>query len=137
MTVFTKPCRAQWARSHLLIATALALVATALALVAALTHAPPAFSNHFHATCVGHGFVHGESTTDNSFHSRVNDGCGNPGRKSCRLVTAYGTVFKEEFIAAGVAATCNVWSNYEYGEFASTARVDFNNVFSLHDHHAH
>ena len=35
-----------------------------------------AIAEHYHVACVGHGFVHGESTTDGSFFARVEAGCG-------------------------------------------------------------
>jgi hypothetical protein len=97
-----------------------------------------AVSNHYHTTCVGHGFVHGDSKTDNLFYARVEGGCGNPGRKLCRLLFIEGGgVYDTKTVAAGSNATCNLSSNKQWGEFASDAIVDFNGVFGQHSHNAH
>jgi hypothetical protein len=96
-----------------------------------------AWANHYHVNCVGHGFVHGSSTTDNEFHSRVENGCGNPGAKRCDLDFIDGNGDPKGSVPAGVDATCNTPSNGQWGEYASVAIVDFNGVFSVHNHSAH
>ena len=97
-----------------------------------------ASANHWHQNCVWHGFVHGSSTSDNQFHARVEAGCGNPGQKYCRLIYIdSGGQGPSETIPAGSGATCNVSSYGNWGEYASVARVDFNGIFSSHDHGPH
>jgi hypothetical protein len=94
-----------------------------------------ALAEHFHTNCVGHGFVHGSSTTDGSFFSRVEHGCGT-GTKYCAIYT-WGS-FVGDMSVAG-SDTCNLWSR-NYGtptECASTAHVSYSGVFSNHVHKAH
>ena len=89
---------------------------------------------HFHTNCVPHGFVHGTSTTDGSFHSRVESGCGS-GQRRCAIYS-YGSLRGEGFASGG--ATCNLWSNAygNYTECASTSHTYYNGVFSDHVHKA-
>lgn len=108
---------------------AVAMIATCALVVVA----SPASANHYHTSCVGHGFVHGSSTTDNSWHS---GGCGNSGKKSC-LVRMEGATYYASYVGTGNPATCNQWSNYCCGELAGYATVDFDGVFSSHSHSAH
>jgi len=92
-----------------------------------------AFADHFHVTCVPHGFVHGDSLTDGSFFSRVDPGCGSTVRR-CDLYTS-GSYLGGQ-IVTGTTATCMAWS-VDYGhvsECASTAHVESVGVFSRHHH---
>ena len=94
-----------------------------------------ALADHYHVNCVGHGFVHGESTTDGSFFARVETGCGSTWRE-CKLYT-YGS-FVGGMTTTG-SATCNLWSR-NFGNFtecASTAHVQAAGVFGSHVHKAH
>ena len=95
-----------------------------------------AVADHYHVACVGHGFVHGNYTTDGSFHGRVDAGCGSTVR-NCHLYT-YGSYIGGQTVT-GPSATCNAWSwNYgNYTECASTTHVDSSGVFSSHVHKAH
>lgn len=96
-----------------------------------------AFAGHYHTNCVGHGFVHGSSTTDGSFHARVEAGCGNPGQKTCVLYI-YGQPYgSSDTVPAGVNSTCNAWSFAGGTECAGSAHVDFDGVFVSHEHLAH
>lgn len=111
---------------------AVCVVACALSL-GAITQVAWA-QHHYHVNCVGHGFVHGESTTDGSFFSRVLYGCGS-GPRHCAIYN-YGSFVGD--LAVGGTSTCNAWS-YTYGtyvECASSARVFYSGVFSSHDHYA-
>lgn len=95
---------------------------------------------HYHSNCVGHGYVHGSSSWDNAFHARVESGCGNPGHKNCYLWgidNGRTTPFARETIPAGVNSTCNIFSNYQWGEQASYAQVYFGQVFTTHEHFPH
>lgn len=113
-------------------------VALFCALAVSLYAAATAFAAHYHTNCVGHGFVHGSSTTDNAFHARVEAGCGNPGSKNCVLRSTNGAIFiASHSIAAGVNQGCNAFSNYGFWERSSKATVDFNGVFVSHDHFPH
>jgi hypothetical protein len=95
-----------------------------------------ALADHYHVACVGHGFVHGESTGDGSFFARVEAGCGSTLRE-CALY-ANGS-FVGGATVGGTGATCNAWSrNYgNYSECASTAHDYASGVFSNHVHKAH
>jgi hypothetical protein len=92
-----------------------------------------AFAVSYHTTCVGHGFVHGNSTTDGSFYGRVEPGCGSTLR-TCDLYTSGS--FDGGQIVTGTTATCTAWSR-DYGSFtecASTTHVESSGVFSEHVH---
>jgi hypothetical protein len=95
------------------------------------------FADHFHVTCVAHGFVHGNTLTDGSFFARVDPGCGSTLR-TCDLYTS-GTFIGGQ-VVTGTTATCTAWSA-DYGsnftECASTAHVESVGVFSNHVHKAH
>jgi hypothetical protein len=109
------------------------LVVGAVSLAAAWGFAAQtAVSGHYHTNCVGHGLVHGGSTTDGSFHSRVESGCGG-GWKTCSLYTSYslrGTSYALD------PSSCNFWVGTGT-ECASEAHVDYDGIFSSHIHWAH
>src|SRR5688500_12838478 len=65
-----------------------------------------ALASHFHVACVGHGFVHGDSTGDGSFFARVEAGCGST-RRDCELFT-YGSFIGGSTVT-GTSGTCNFW----------------------------
>jgi hypothetical protein len=114
-------------------------IALGVCLGASLGSPPAALANHYHTTCVNHGFVHGSSTTDNAFHSRIEAGCGNPGLKRCRFTFIDGGGLQPQYdqVPAGVNVTCNLFSNNQWGESASLAEVLFEGVFSAHSHGSH
>ena len=115
-------------------------IASALGLVVlAAFMANVAFGNHYHNNCVNHGFVHGSSTGDNYFWSRIEAGCGNPGSKYCRLIYAYGRVVSTNAVARYQNVTCNAAATPAdgAGEYATTSFTDFNGVFSDHGHYGH
>lgn len=91
-------------------------------------------SSHYHVSCVGNGFVHGDSTTDGSFFSRVESGCSSATR-SCTLFVSGSYI--GQILTSG-SSTCNLWSRTygNYSECAGMARVRFDGVFSEHDHYA-
>jgi hypothetical protein len=92
-----------------------------------------AFAVSYHTTCVGHGFVHGNSLTDGSFYGRVEPGCGSTLR-TCKLYTSGS--FDGGQVVTGTTATCTAWSR-DYGSFtecASTTHVESSGVFSDHTH---
>ena len=95
-----------------------------------------AVAGHYHVACVGHGFVHGNYTTDGSFYGRVEAGCGSTLR-NCHLYT-YGSYIGGQTVT-GSSAMCNAWSHSfgSYTECASTTHVDSRGVFSSHVHKAH
>jgi hypothetical protein len=95
-----------------------------------------ALANHYHVNCVGHGLVHGASTTDGSFFARVEAGCGSPSR-SCKLYT--NGSFDGGETVSGSTTTCNAWSRSfgNYTECASSAHVASSGVFAEHVHFAH
>lgn len=94
-----------------------------------------AWSEHYHTNCVAHGFVHGSSTTDGSFHAQVIHGCGQ-GTKRCELYTK--GVFDGGYSVSG-SSDCVAWSLEfgSYSECASTAHTYYSGVFSDHVHKAH
>ena len=95
-----------------------------------------AVADHYHSVCVGHGFVHGNYTTDGSFYGRVEPGCGSTLR-NCHLYN-YGSYVGGQTVT-GSTSTCNAWS-YSFGDFtecASTTHVDSQGVLSNHVHKAH
>jgi hypothetical protein len=95
-----------------------------------------ALADHFHVTCVPHGFVHGNANNDESFYARVDAGCGSTLR-ICDLYTS-GSYLGGQ-VVTGTTATCSSWS-IEFGHFtecASTAHVESRGVFSRHVHKAH
>lgn len=106
------------------------------ALGAFLVFNSTASASHYHTNCVGHGLVHGSSTTDGSWHARVEGGCGNPGMKTCQVRSATSTWYTS-YIGTGNPATCNQWSNGCCNEQTGSAYVDFNAVFSAHSHYPH
>lgn len=113
-----------------------AAVLAALTLAAMVAFSGTATANHYHTNCVGHGMVHGSSTTDGSFFARVEGGCSDPGMKTCSVRTG-SLVYATSYIGTGNPATCNQWSNYCCAEQSSYATVDFNGVFSSHSHYPH
>lgn len=104
--------------------------------VCALVFTSVSAANHYHTNCVGHGYVQGSSNTDDAFHARVEAGCGNPGSKIC-ILRKNGATISSASVGAGVNQTCNTFSNYGGNEETSWASVDFNGVFSSHDHYWH
>jgi hypothetical protein len=95
-----------------------------------------ALADHYHVTCVAHGFEHGNSLTDGSFYARVDAGCGSTLR-TCDLYTS-GSFIGGQTVN-GTTATCSAWS-IDFGHFtecASTAHVYSAGVFSEHVHKAH
>lgn len=127
--------------------SSLATLVTVIAafLLGGAYHATRANAAHYHTNCVGHGLVHGSSTTDGAVHARVEAGCGNPGWKRCRLrvqgyYDAYGNPvnFAWENVFPGYNVTCNAFSNLGAGkEPISYATLDFDGVFASHSHYAH
>jgi hypothetical protein len=95
-----------------------------------------ALADHYHVACVAHGFVHGESTSDGSFHSRVDAGCGSTFRQ-CEIYS--NGSFKGSTTVNNSSGTCNLWSRSigSFTECASTAHVYSAGVFSNHVHKAH
>ena len=95
-----------------------------------------ALADHYHVACVGHGFVHGDSTTDGSFFSRVEAGCGSTYRQ-CEIYS--NGAFKGSTSVSNSSSTCNLWSRSlgNYTECASTAHTYSAGVFSNHVHKAH
>ena len=93
-----------------------------------------ALADHYHVACVGHGFVHGDVTTDGSFFSRVEAGCGSTYR-TCALYVS-GSFVGDTSVTTG---TCNLWSRSlgNYTECAGTAHVYSSGVFASHVHKAH
>jgi hypothetical protein len=96
-----------------------------------------ATADHFHVTCVAHGFVHGNSVNDDSFFARVDAGCGSTLR-TCDLYSSGSWIGGQT--VTGMTATCTAWS-IDFGngftECASTAHVESVGVFSNHVHKAH
>lgn len=113
----------------------IALVAIAVT-CAVLVGASTANAGHYHTNCVGHGYVHGSSTIDNAFHSRVEAGCGNPGKKTC-LLRKSGVNIGGTSVPTGQNSTCNFFGCCSYNEETSWADVDFDGVFASHTHLAH
>jgi len=95
-----------------------------------------ASADHYHTNCVDHGFVHGESTTDGSFFSRVYEGCGST-QRTCKIYSG-GAWQGTQTVNSGTG-TCNLWSQSlgSFTECASYAKVYSSGVFSEHDHLAH
>ncbi len=93
-----------------------------------------AFADDYHVACVGHGYVHGSSQTDGSFHSRVEAGCG-PNSRLCDIYV--GGAFKGG-LSVLPTSTCNAWSrNYgDYRECDSTSHTELRSYFSNHTHKA-
>ena len=94
-----------------------------------------AWADHFHTTCVPHGFVHGEDTGDGSFFSRVEAGCGGSTRRCA--IYSYRT-FRGDQTVSGTTH-CNAWSRSfgNYTECASHAQTWYSGVFTDHAHYAH
>lgn len=88
----------------------------------------------YHVNCVGHGFVHGSSQTDGSFHSRIEAGCG-PNTRRCDIYT-FG-VFRGG-VGVQSTSTCNAWSrNYgDYTECGATSHTELQPYFGDHPHKA-
>jgi hypothetical protein len=96
---------------------------------------------HYHTTCVGHGFVHGSSTTDNAMHSRIEAGCGNWSLKRCRFYHTEQGGFSSGYsdVPVNVAQTCDhfIPSTAGYGEQSAQAHVLFDTAFTNHAHFPH
>lgn len=118
------------------VGTAKTLLLSAAVLGALLVCSGPAKAGHYHTNCVGHGMVHGSSTTDGSWFARVEAGCGNPGRKTC-VVKSNGVAKYTTYIGSGSSAMCNQWSYGCCTEQTGSATVDFDGVFSSHTHYPH
>ncbi|MCW2985972.1 MAG: hypothetical protein JWR63_3542 [Conexibacter sp.] len=93
-----------------------------------------ALADSYHTTCVGHGFVEGGSTTDGSFFSRVDAGCGSSSR-SCDIYS-YNVLRGSQTTYGGTM--CNAWSRDfgNYTECAGSARTSDPGVFADHFHYA-
>jgi hypothetical protein len=89
-----------------------------------------AFADDYHVTCVGHGFLNGASTTDGSFFSRVENGCG-AGWRSCDLYVS--GVHLGGITSSG---SCNAWSRTygDYTECHGTSHTEFTPYFNDHVH---
>lgn len=118
------------------VGTTKTLLLAAAILAILLIYSAQATASHYHTNCVGHGMVHGSSTTDGSWHARVEAGCGNPGTKTC-VVKSNGVAKYTSYVASGTASTCNQWSYNCCSEQTGSATVDFNGVFSSHTHYPH
>jgi len=97
-----------------------------------------AYANHYHDYGgVGHGFVHGTSTTDASMHSRVAGNAFFYGKKICALY--YGTgYYGDEEIPRYSTATCNLWNSQAAApECRWSAWVFQEYAFLGHSHYAH
>src|ERR1044072_2628432 len=90
-----------------------------------------AFTDDYHVNCVGHGFINGSSTSDGSFFSRVESGCGS-GWRTCDIYVS-GWYIGGYTTNGG---TCNAWSRTwgDFTECRSTAHLSFPGVFSEHVH---
>ena len=91
-----------------------------------------ALADDYHVTCTGHGFVNGASTTDGSFFSRVDTGCG-PNSRLCDIYV--GGVFKGGLTVQSTS-TCNAWSRSygDYQECNATSHTELQPYFSNHTH---
>lgn len=95
----------------------------------AMTAVAPA--SHYHVNCNNHGLVHGSSTTDGWFHSRVE---GTPCQRGSRCdVGQFSTIYY--YGSAGAGVTCNQLLNAT--ECAGNAWVRLNDAFAYHRHDAH
>jgi hypothetical protein len=94
-----------------------------------------ALADNYHTTCVGHGFVSGSSTSDGSFFSRIETGCGSTYRECA--IYSWGS-WIASMATPDSATICNAWSR-DYGNYtecASSAHVSNPGVFSAHAHNA-
>lgn len=100
-----------------------------------------AFGAHYHAAdCSGvtgyayHGFVHGNSTTDNYMHSRVRDTCGRDD-KYCEAGSVGSTYYGYDLTND---STCDFFTNmYPYRECTGYAYVYYLHQIGPHNHYAH
>ena len=85
-----------------------------LALVAAFSFSAivtTALANHFHTVNgIGHGFVHGSSTTDGSFFSRIDSHTPSYGFWADCTVYGNGGLTTIASDSQAYGATCNAWS---------------------------
>lgn len=128
MLITSTRTRARNSRMTTVLVVLLLLCAVSFGAIAQVAWA----SHHYHVTCVPHGFVHGDSTSDGSFFSRVEYGCSSEARR-CAIYN-YGNFIAR--VIVGGTSTCNAWSrNYgTYRECASSAHVEYYGVFSEHGH---
>lgn len=91
---------------------------------------------HWHSNCVNHGILHGESSDDASFFSRVEAGCSSNDQRTCDVYVSGSYVGG---LSATGSTTCSAWSRSYgwYTECAGSAVVSFSGVFGSHTHYAH
>jgi len=76
----------------------------------ALVRVAIAETDNYHSIAgVWHGFVHGESKTDGSFHSRARTGDTTQYPRGCEIDSASGYVAAHEEYG-DVFTTCDIWS---------------------------
>lgn len=92
-----------------------------------------ATADHYHVNCNNHGLVHGSSTSDSSYHARV-EGTPCQGSSFCR-VGQWDSALVERWASAG--QTCNAHA-YGYGpECVGFAEVSLHGHIYGHRHNAH
>lgn len=90
-------------------------------------------ANHFHVTCNNHGLVHGGSTFDGVYHSRVEGG-------PCIGESRCDTGFAGSIIIYGIASpgfTCDNIYNSPVAECKGNAWTRLDGHFVYHRHDAH
>lgn len=98
-----------------------------------------AAANHFHTSgnscSSAHGFVHGDSTTDGSFHARVEQGTCPPTYHSCTLSRQSPYLFLGS--DAVYFGTCNFRYSGSVSESNGQAGVYYETQFNSHTHYPH
>lgn len=93
-----------------------------------------AFADDYHVACVGHGFMHGGSQTDNYFYARVEAGCGTTWR-SCDLYVS-GSYIGGLTTLTGSQCTAASMNYGNYTECHGTAHLTYPPYFGEHVHKA-
>ncbi|HEV3001563.1 MAG TPA: hypothetical protein VGW75_12550 [Solirubrobacteraceae bacterium] len=92
-----------------------------------------ASASHYHTNCNGHGLVHGNSTSDSAYHSRVE---GGPCQRTSRCdVGQFGNIVSYGGAAAGV--TCDNFLSGYGPECYGNAWTRLTDAFDYHRHDAH
>lgn len=99
-----------------------------------------AIAGHYHEYFnVRHGFVHGSSTTDGSFHGRTDNYGGWPEYNYCAVGDTSRGLYADEWTYG--TDLCNIWSGVYSGSkdecLGASANEVTGGILSYHNHYSH
>jgi hypothetical protein len=99
-----------------------------------------ATAGHYHEYYnVRHGFVHGSSNTDGSFHGRTDNYGGWPYTNYCAVGDTRNGLYADEYTYG--TTLCNIWSGVYGGSkdecLGASANEVGGSVLAYHNHYSH